>query len=422
MSAKDALTGYFIAKPSTNTLKSKNTDKLKTMTQQNTKWFEPDSDQKAIITSLRDFLKNEVAPTAVERDKSGIFPKDIVKQLGEMGFMGMQVPEKYSGSALDSKTTAMIIEEIAAVDGSLALTVASHNSLCTGHILLAANESQKEKYLPDLATGKKLGAWGLTETVSGSDAAALKTKATEQGDHFVIDGSKAFITQGTVAGTYVVIARTDAAKEGKSSANGISAFIVEGDNPGLIRGKPEEKLGLHSSDTTPLSFENMIVAKENLLGKRGSAFVDVMHVLNGGRIGIAAMGIGLGRGALEIAARYALERNQFGKPLAKNQAISFKIAEIATELEAARLLTYKAAALKDAGKDYTMAAAMAKLQGSVSGVKANDYAIQILGGNGYMVDYQVERMWRDNRLTRIGEGTDEIQHLVIAREYLKQFR
>ena len=372
--------------------------------------------------SLRDFLKNEVAPTAIERDKSGAFPFEIVKQLGEMGFMGMQVPEEYSGSALDTKTTAMIIEEIASVDGSLALTVASHNSLCTGHILMAANDAQKEKYLPDLAGGKKLGAWGLTEPVSGSDAAALKTKAIEKDDHFIIDGSKAFITQGTVAGTYVIIARTDPPREGKSLADGISAFIVEADNPGLIRGKPEEKLGLHSSDTTPLSFENMIVAKDNLLGSRGSAFVDVMHVLNGGRIGIAAMGIGLGRGALEIAAKYALERNQFGKPLAKNQAISFKIAEIATELEAARLLTYKAAALKDAGKDYTMAAAMAKLQGSVSGVKANDYAIQILGGNGYMVDYQVERMWRDNRLTRIGEGTDEIQHLVIAREYLRQFK
>jgi len=392
------------------------------MTKNNDLWFELNSDQKAIIASLKDYLKTKVAPGAIERDQNHDFPHETVKELGEMGIMGMQVPEQYGGSELDSKTTALIIEEIASVDGSLALTVASHNSLCTGHILLAANDSLKSKYLPDLASGKKLGAWGLTETVSGSDAAALKTRAEEKDDHFVINGSKAFITQGTVAGTYLITARTDPARENRSAASGISAFIVEGDSEGLIRGIPENKLGLKSSDTTPLSFENLKVPKENLVGERGRAFVDVMKVLNGGRIGIGAMGIGLGRGALEIAAKYALEREQFGKPLAKNQAISFKIAEMATELEAARLLVFKAAALKDAGKDYTQAAAMAKLKGSVAGVQANDYAIQILGGNGYMVDYEVERMWRDNRLTRIGEGTDEIQHLIIAREYLKQFR
>lgn len=392
------------------------------MIKNNNLWFELNPDQKAIITSLKDYLKKKVAPGAIERDKNHSFPHEIVKELGEMGIMGMQVPEQYGGSGLDTKTMALIIEEIASVDGSLALTVASHNSLCTGHILLAANESLKSKYLPDLASGRKLGAWGLTETVSGSDAAALKTSAEEKDEHFLINGSKAFITQGTVAGTYLITARTDPAKSSGSAASGISAFIVEGDSKGLIRGIPENKLGLKSSDTTPLSFENLKVPKENLVGERGRAFVDVMKVLNGGRIGIGAMGIGLGRGALEIAAKYALEREQFGKALAKNQAISFKIAEMATELEAARLLVFKAAALKDAGKDYTEAAAMAKLKGSVAGVQANDYAIQILGGNGYMVDYEVERMWRDNRLTRIGEGTDEIQHLIIAREYLKQFR
>ena len=392
------------------------------MINNNDLWFELDTEQKAIIASIKDYLKAKVAPGAIERDKNHQFPEIIVKELGEMGIMGMQVPEEYGGSGLDSKTMALIIEEISSVDGSLALTVASHNSLCTGHILLAANDSLKAKYLPDLASGKKLGAWGLTETSSGSDAAALKTKAEEKGDHFIINGSKAFITQGTVAGTYLITARTDQAENSRSGADGISAFIVDGDSEGLIRGVPENKLGLKSSDTTPLSFENLKVPKENLVGERGKAFIDVMKVLNGGRIGIGAMGIGLGRGALEIAAKYALERKQFGKALAKNQAISFKIAEMATELEAARLLVFKAAALKDAGKDYTEAAAMAKLKGSVAGVQANDYAIQILGGNGYMVDYEVERMWRDNRLTRIGEGTDEIQHLIIAREYLKQFR
>lgn len=389
---------------------------------ENSLWFELDNDQKALIGALRDFLKKEVAPTAIERDKSKAFPHELVKELGAMGVMGMQVPEKYGGADLPTSTMARIIEEIATVDGSLCLTVASHNSLCTGHIQIGGNDAQKEKYLPDLANATILGAWGLTEPSSGSDAAALKTKADDHGDHFIINGAKSFITQGTVGGTYVVVARTDAPAEGKHYADGISAFVFDGDNPGLIRGKPEEKLGLHSSDTTPLMFENLRVPADALLGERGKAFADVKQVLDGGRIGIGAMGIGLGRGALEIAAKYALEREQFGKPLAKKQAISFMLAEMATELEAARLLYLKAAALKDAGRDFTLAAAQAKLKGSVAGVKACDQAIQILGGYGYVREYEVERMWRDARLTRIGEGTDEIQHLVIAREFLRQFR
>ncbi len=389
---------------------------------ENNLWFELDADQKALIGALKDFLKSEVAPGAQERDKSGEFPLEIVKQLGELGVMGMQVPEQYGGSALDTETMARIIEEIAVVDGSLCLTVASHNSLCTGHIQIAGNETQHAEFLPALARAEKLGAWGLTEPGSGSDAAGMKTKAEDMGDHFVLNGSKIFITQGTVGGTYVILARTDAAQEGRSPSNGISAFVFGGESKGLIRGKPEEKLGLHSSDTTPLTFENLEVPAENLLGTRGEAFKDVMEVLNGGRIGIGAMGIGLGRGALEIASKYALEREQFGKPIANNQGISFKIAEMATELEAARLLVIKAAAMKDAGKDYAMAASMAKLKGSTAGVKACDYAIQILGGYGYIKEYQVERMWRDARLTRIGEGTDEIQHLIISRSYLSQFR
>ena len=261
----------------------------------------------------------------------------------------------------------------------------------------------------------------MTEPGSGSDAAALKTKAEDKGDHFVINGSKSFITQGTVGGTYVVVARTDAPGEGKAKSDGVSAFVFDGESEGLVRGKPEEKLGLHSSDTTPLTFENLEVPAENLLGERGQAFKDVMAVLNGGRIGIGAMGIGLGRGALEIAAQYALEREQFGKPIAHNQGISFKIAEMVLELEAARLLVLKAAALKDAGRDYAMAASLAKLKGSTAGVQACDYAIQILGGYGYIKEYEVERMWRDARLTRIGEGTDEVQHMIISRAYLSQF-
>ena len=385
-------------------------------------WFDLTADQRALLGPLREFLRSEVAPGAVERDRDGGFPHDIVRQLGAMGVFGLQVPERYGGAALDTVTAARIIEEIGAVDGSLCLTVASHNSLCTGHLLQAADERQRERYLPDLASARKLGAWCLTEPGSGSDAAALRTRAQEADDGFVIDGSKVFITQGTVAGTYVVIARTDAAAEGRSKADGISAFVVDGDTPGLVRGTPEEKLGLHSSDTTPLTFEAMRVPADNLLGRRGEGFEDVKAVLDGGRIGIGAMGIGLGRAALETAARYALEREQFGRPIARHQAIAFKLAEMATELEAARLLVLKAAALKDAGRDYTLAASMAKLKGSVAGVAACDSAIQILGGYGYVRAYEVERMWRDARLTRIGEGTDEVQHLVIARNILAGFQ
>ena len=383
--------------------------------------FEPDEDARSILFHLRDFLTSEVAPGATARDEEGAFPFELVRGLAQMGLFGLQVPEAYGGAALPTTTSAAIIEEIAAVDGSLCLTVASHNSLCVGHILLAGNEEQFERWLPALARGEKLGAWCLTEPGSGSDAAALTTRAEEQGDRFVINGAKSFITQGTVAGTYVILARTDEPRQGRGKADGISAFIVDGESEGLVRGRPEKKLGLHTSDTTPLTFENLEVPAENLLGERGAAFGDVMGVLAGGRIGIGAMGIGLGRAALEKASRYALEREQFGRPIANNQAVSFKIASMATELEAARLLVLKAAALRDADREYGMAAAQAKLKGSVAGVEACDHAIQILGGYGYIREYEVERYWRDARLTRIGEGTDEVQHLIIAREYLRQF-
>jgi len=387
-----------------------------------TPWFDLSADQRAILGPLREFLRAEVAPGALERDRSGVFPLEIVKQLAAMGLLGMQVPEDCGGVGLDSTTTALILEEIAAVDGSLCLTVASHNSLCIGHILQAGNTEQQRALLPALARGEKLGAWCLTEPGSGSDAAALRTRAEDLGDHFLLNGSKAFITQGSVAGTYVVLARTDPPRAGRSQADGISAFAIAGGTPGLIPGKPEEKLGLRSSDTTPLTLENLRAAAGQLLGKRGEAFKDVMRVLNGGRIGIGAMGIGLGRAALETATRYALEREQFGVSISRKQAVSFKIAQMATELEAARLLVRKAAALRDTGRDYTLAASQAKLKGSTAGVQACDHAIQILGGNGYTREYQVERLWRDARLTRIGEGTDEIQHLIIAREYLRKFQ
>ena len=384
-----------------------------------TTWFDLSADQRAVLGPVREVLTHKVAPGATERDAAGTFPHQMVAELAQLGLFGLQVPERYGGSALDTTTATLIIEEVAAVDGSLALTVASHNSLCVGHLLQAADERQRDEWLPPLARGEVLGAWCLTEPGAGSDAAALTTRATPIGSGWSLTGSKVFITQGTVAGTYVVVARTDDPAPGDQRSDGISAFVVDGASQGLVRGLPEHKLGLHSSDTTPLTFDDLRVGDDQLLGRRGKGFDDVTEVLRGGRIGIGSMGIGLGRAALQTAARYALERNQFGRAIARHQAVAFKIAAMATELEAARLLVLKAAALRDAGRDYTAAASMAKLKGSVAGVEACDAAIQIMGGNGYMRDYQVERMWRDARLTRIGEGTDEIQHLIIAREYLR---
>jgi len=385
-------------------------------------WFEPTREQRDIIQSVRDYLKAEVAPGAAERDQNHQFPFDAVKHLGEMGVMGAQTPEEYGGAGLDTATFALLIEEIAAVDGSLALTVASHNSLCQGQLLVGGSEAQKQTYLPALASGEKLGAWGLTEPGSGSDSAGLGTATRETEDGFVINGSKVFITQGSVGGTYIIIARTDPPREGKAKTDGISAFVAPRETPGLEIGRKEDKLGLNSSDTAQLLFTDMKLPKDALVGTRGEGFKDVMKVLDGGRIGIAAMAVGLGRAALDTAARYALERKQFDRIIADFQGIGFKLAEMSTELEAARLLYLKAAALKDAGRPYTMAAAQAKLFASEVGVKACDHAIQILGGYGYIKEYPVERYWRDARLTRIGEGSSEIQHVIIGRELLKQYR
>ncbi|GMA13804.1 acyl-CoA dehydrogenase [Deinococcus metallilatus] len=380
-------------------------------------------DQRTILSALQSFLKNKVAPGAAERDQTGEFPFDLVRELGEMGVMGAQTPEEYGGAGLDTATFAMIIEEIAAYDGSLCLTVASHNSLCQGHIILAGTEAQKQKFLPDLASARKLGAWGLTEPGSGSDSGGLQTRAVEQPDgSWILNGSKNFITQGSVGGTYVVLARTDAPRPGKGKNDGISAFVFNRDEvTGFSIGRKEDKLGLRSSDTAQLIFEDIHLPQGALLGTRAEGFKDVMRVLDGGRIGIGAMGLGLGRAAFEFAARYAMEREQFGKPIAMNQAIGFKLADMDTQLEAARLLLRKAADLKDAGENFTVAAARAKLFASTVGVQACDDAIQILGGYGYIKEYPVERYWRDNRLTRIGEGTDEVQRLVISRDVMGRF-
>ncbi len=380
-------------------------------------------DQRTILGSLSAFLKKEVAPGAAERDQTGEFPIQIVKALGEMGIMGAQTPAEYGGSELDTATFALIIEEIAAYDGSLCLTVASHNSLCQGHILIGGTQEQKQKFLPDLASATKLGAWGLTEPGSGSDSGGLATRAEAQPDgSWMLNGSKNFITQGSVAGTYVVLARTDAPRAGKGKNDGISAFVFNRDEvEGFSVGRKEDKLGLRSSDTAQLIFENIHLEAGALLGTRGQAFKDVMRVLDGGRIGIGAMGLGLGRAAFEFAAQYGMEREQFGKPVALNQALSFRLADIDTELEAARLLLRKAADLKDAGRDFTVAAARAKLFATEKGLAACDSAIQMLGGYGYIKEYPVERFWRDNRLTTIGEGTSEVQRLIISRAVTSRF-
>jgi alkylation response protein AidB-like acyl-CoA dehydrogenase len=381
------------------------------------------SDQRAILSSLQAFLKNKVAPGAAERDQTGEFPAQLARELGEMGIMGAQTPEEYGGSGLDTATFALIIEEIAAVDGSLCLTVASHNSLCQGHILIAGTEEQKQKFLPDLASARVLGAWGLTEPASGSDSGGLQTRAAENPDgSWTLSGSKNFITQGSVGGSYVILARTDAPRAGRSKTDGISAFAFNrAEVQGLSVGRKEDKLGLRSSDTAQLIFSDMEVPGDALLGARGRAFKDVMQVLDGGRIGIASMGLGLGRAAFEFAAQYTSGREQFGKPISANQGVAFKLADMDVELEAARLLIRKAADLKDAGADFSLSAARAKLYATEVGVRACDEAIQLLGGYGYIKEYPVERFWRDNRLTRIGEGTSEVQRMIISRAVVSRY-
>ncbi len=383
-------------------------------------WFEPTPDERALLGALKSYLTDRVVPTAAERDASGAFPHDLVGELAELGVFGLQVPEAYGGLGLPTRTAARIIEEIGWADGSLGLTVASHNSLATGHLLLDASEAQKERYLPKMASGEWLGAWGLTEPGAGSDAAALKTRAEEADGGWVLNGAKQFITQGSVAGVYVINARTDPAPEGKPH-RGISAFVFPAGTPGLTIGRKEDKLGLRSSDTAQLIFEDLRLPADALVGERGRGFYTVLRVLDGGRVGIAALSVGIGRAALEFAARYASERKQFGQPIGRFEGVGFQLAEMSADLEAARLLYLKAAELKDAGRDYTLAAAQAKLFASEAATRAADAAIQILGGYGYIKDYPVERYWRDVRLMRIGEGTSEILKLVIAKRVLEQF-
>jgi alkylation response protein AidB-like acyl-CoA dehydrogenase len=379
--------------------------------------FQLSENHQMLRRMVREFVQAEVVPKAAQWDREERFPAEIIPKLGELGLLGIVISDEYDGAGMDYLSYAIAVEEIAAGDGSLALTVASHNGLCTGHINLAGNAEQKRRYLPQLATGKKLGAWGLTEPGSGSDAAGLRTRAVRDGDDWIINGSKTFITQAGVGQVAVVLASTEPERKQK----GITAFILEKGMPGFSTGRHIEKLGMRSSDTAELVFENVRVPDSQRLGEYNCGFLDTLQILDRGRISIGALALGLGRAAHEAAVRYAKERKQFGSSIADFQAIQWMIADSATELEAARLLVWRAATVQDKGQNSTTESAMAKLFASEAAMRACDRAIQIHGGYGYTREYPVERMWRDAKLCQIGEGTSEIQRLVISRRILTQF-
>lgn len=377
--------------------------------------FELSEELRVLQKSVREFAATEVAPHCKMWNEEERFPHELIPKLGAMGLLGMSVPERYGGAEMGMQAISVVVEELAAVDGSVAITVASHNGLCTGHILLAGSEEQKQKYLPQLATGSALGAWGLTEPGSGSDAAGARTRAERLADgSWTITGQKTFITQGSVGGVFVVLAVTDPAKK----QHGITAFILEKGMPGFRSGRVMEKMGLHASDTAELILEDVRVPDSQRLGAVDHGFVDTLRILDKGRITIASMALGLGWGAYKAALAYAKERKQFGKSLCEFQAIQNMLASSATELEAARLLIRRAAWLCDKGRRITLPASMAKLYAAQAAMRACDRAVQIHGGYGYTREFPVERAMRDAKLCEIGEGTNEIQRLVISRELL----
>jgi hypothetical protein len=379
--------------------------------------FVLNEDQEHLRREIRDFAAREIAPNISAWDEASEFPIATIKKLGAMGLLGVIFPVEYGGAGLGYVDYALAIEELSAVDGSIGLTIAAHNSLGTNHIFLAGNEAQKRKYIPLLASGEWLAAWALTEPGSGSDASNARTTATKQGDRYILNGTKNFITNGHYADVTVVIAVTDKTQ----GTHGLSAFAVEKGTKGFRAGKKENKLGLRASDTAELIFEDCEIPEENLLGKAGEGFVDAMRVLDGGRISIAALSLGIGRGALDAALKYVKERRQFGKAIAEFQGIQWKLADMATELDAARLLTQRAAVLKDAGRKVTRESSMAKLFASEVAVRICEQAVQLFGGYGFIKDYPVEKFYRDVKLCTIGEGTSEIQRMVIAREILKVY-
>jgi len=377
--------------------------------------FELSQDQQAIRDMVRDFARREIAPNALEWDENQHFPRDLFARLGELGMLGVVIPEASGGAGLGYVEYVAILEEIGAADGAVGLSVAAHNSLCTNHLYLFGSDDLKREYLPKLASGEWIGAWGLTESQAGSDSGGTRTTAVRDGDEWVLNGSKTFITHATVGDAAVLVARTS--KEG--GHHGISAFFVPFDRPGVTPGKKENKLGMRASDTSSLILEDCRVPADHLLGETGEGFVQAMKVLDGGRISIAALSVGIARGALDAALAYAATREQFGRPIAAFQLIQAKLADMATNVDAARLLTQRAASLKDAGRTTTRESAMAKVYASEVAVAVAEEAIQIHGGYGYTKDYPVERAWRDAKLCTIGEGTSEIQRLVISRELLK---
>jgi alkylation response protein AidB-like acyl-CoA dehydrogenase len=377
--------------------------------------FDTTETQEMIAQSIRDFAKQHISPFMMEWDEKQFFPVDLFHKLGEMGFMGVFVPEKYGGSGLGYHEYITVIEEISKVDSSIGLSVAAHNSLCTGHIFYFGNEEQKMRWLPKLASGEWIGAWGLTEHNTGSDAGGMNTTAKKDGDYYILNGAKNFITHGISGDVTVVMARTGE----KGDSHGMSAFVVEKGTAGFSAGKKENKLGMRASETAELIFDNCRVHKDNLLGTEGDGFIQALKVLDGGRISIGALSLGIAKGAYEAALKYAKERVQFGKPISAFQGISFKLADMATEIECSELLLHKAASLKNNNRPMTKIGAMAKMYASEACVKIANDAVQIHGGYGYTKDFPVEKFYRDSKLCTIGEGTTEIQKVVIARSILK---
>ena len=377
--------------------------------------FQFSEEQELIAASARDFAEQYIRPHIMEWDESQHFPKDVLQKAGEMGFMGIFIPEEYGGSGLGYHEYAAIIEEIAKVDPSIGLSVAAHNSLCTGHICYFGNEKQKKKWLPKLASGEWIGAWGLTEHNTGSDAGGMNTTAIKDGDYYILNGSKNFITHGISGHIAVVIARTGE----KGDSHSMSAFVIEKGTPGFSSGKKEDKLGMRASETAELIFDNCRIHKDNLLGQEGEGFIQSLKILDGGRISIAALSQGISKGAYEAALKYSKERVQFGKPISSFQGISFKLSDMATEIQASELLIHKAASMKNNGEKVTTMGAMAKMYASEACVRISNEAVQIHGGYGYIKEYPVEKFYRDSKLCTIGEGTTEIQKLVIARNILK---
>src|SRR5690554_2545833 len=373
--------------------------------------FQPSETQKMIAESIRDFAETNIRPYIMEWDEAQTFPVELFKKLGEMGFMGVLVPEELGGSGLGYHEYITIVEEISKVDSSIGLSVAAHNSLCTNHILTFGNEEQKKKWIPKLATAEWIGAWGLTEHNTGSDAGGMNTTAVKDGDHWVLNGAKNFITHAISGQIAVVIVRTGE----KGDSRGMTAFVVEKGTPGFSSGKKENKLGMRASETAELIFDNCRIPDANRLGEVGEGFIQAMKILDGGRISIGALALGIGKGAYEAALKYSKERHQFGKPISAFQAIGFKLADMATEIEASELLLHKAACLKNNDLPMTTLGAMAKMYASEMCVKVSTEAIQIHGGYGYTKDFPVEKFYRDSKLCTIGEGTTEIQKLVISR-------